>query len=133
MKQSFRTDKYSLDQKFLLSYLADYAGILTSFICLIHCWIMPLLLIFIPGLLLHNEFIHPVLCSIAMLSTVPIVADKTFKQQSVFYKSVLIIGNFIMLSIILLHDHLHFIEDLMLNTVGGSCLAYLHYMRIRKK
>ncbi len=134
MKQSSKENKHLLPYRgLLLINLADYTGIITSLICIVHCWIMPLVLVALPGLLIQNELIHPVLCSVAILSTLPLIFNKAFKLQSILFKVVLIVGNCMMLLILLAHDHLNFIQDLMLNTVGGVSLAYLHLVSIKWK
>ena len=116
-----------------LVYLADYSGLFASCLCFIHCWMLPLLLIFLPGLIIHNEWVHPVLCSIAIMSTVPLIFKKTFRLQSGFFQFTLGFGNIMMLIILLAHDHLSFTGELVLNTMGGLSLVYVHYNNLRMK
>ncbi|MBL0740612.1 MerC domain-containing protein [Chryseolinea lacunae] len=115
-----------------LVLLADFSGLFASGLCFIHCWALPLLLIFLPGLITHNELVHPVLCSLSMVSTAPMLFKKTFRQQSIFFRSALALGNLMMLIILLAHDSLPFVAEIVLNTVGGLCLIVVHYNSLRR-
>ncbi|MBC7937880.1 MAG: MerC domain-containing protein [Rhizobacter sp.] len=116
-----------------LIYLADCSGLFASCLCFIHCWMLPLLLIFIPGLKGDNEWVHPVLCIIALLSTIPMVFKKTFSRQTVLFQFAMVFGNVIMLIILLKHSHLSFRVEMLLNTMGGLSLAYVHYINLGSK
>ncbi len=124
---------FEKSRKYSLVYLADYSGLFASCLCFLHCWILPLLLIFIPGLLTKNEMVHPVLCGIAMVSTAPLLFKKKFRLQNVFFQFALGLGNILMLLIFFAHDHLTFMGELILNSVGGVSLVYVHYNNLRKK
>jgi hypothetical protein len=93
----------------------------------------PLLLIFLPGLIIGNELVHPVLCSVAIISTMPIILKKGFRLQSGFFQFTLGYGNIIMLIILVAHDYLSFTSELLLNTMGGLALVYVHYHNLKMK
>lgn len=116
-----------------LIYLSDYSGLFASCLCFIHCWMLPLLLIFLPGLKGDNEWVHPVLCSIALLSTIPMVFKKTFSRQTVLFRFAVVFGNVIMLIILLKHSLLSFRLEMLLNTMGGLSLAFVHANNLRMK
>ncbi len=114
-----------------LSRLADYSGLTVSFLCFVHCWSMPLLLLFMPALLADHELVHPVLCSAAIISTLPMVLSGKIRYQTVFFKFALVLGNVIMLVILLAHAYFPPLMEVLLNTAGGGCLMYVHYVRIK--
>lgn len=113
--------------------LADLSGLFTSCLCFIHCLTLPLLLVFLPSLILYNKMIHPVLCCMAILSTLPMLFKKTVRQQSIFFQVALASGCFLMLVILFAHDHLSFAGELALNTTGGLSLAFAHYQNLKKE
>lgn len=115
-----------------LAYLADFSGLVASGLCFIHCWLLPLLLFILPGLLPYNEFVHPALCSAAILSTTPMLFKKQFRRQGHFLKFALALGNTMMLLILLTHDHLSFLSELVLNTIGGLSLIIVHYNNLKR-
>jgi len=119
-------------RKFNLAYLADFIGLLAAGLCFVHCWLLPVLLIFLPGLLAYNEWVHPALCSLAILSTMPVLYNKTFRHQSRFLQFALVLGNVMMLLILLTHDQLPFMGELVLNTIGGVSLIIVHYNNLRR-
>ncbi len=116
-----------------LIYLADCSGLLASSLCFIHCWMLPLLLIFLPGLQADHEWVHPVLCGIALLSTIPILLKKTFRTQAALFQFALVFGTIVMAILFLLHSHLSFRVEMMLNTIGGFSLAYVHLNNLGMK
>ncbi|MBC7887325.1 MAG: MerC domain-containing protein [Ferruginibacter sp.] len=124
---------YKYFRKSNLIYLADYSGLFASCLCFIHCWVLPFLIIFLPGLLLHDVWVHPVLCSVAILSTVPMVVNKSFRQQTGLFQFAIVFGNIIMLIILFSHDHLSFRVELLLNTIGGLSLGLVHYKTLKMK
>lgn len=124
---------YQYFRKSSLIYLADYSGLLASCLCFIHCWLLPLVLILLPGLIQYNGWIHPFLCSIALLSTLPMLLKKTFSRQSTFVQSAVVFGNIIMLIIIFKRNQLSVTVEVLLNTIGGLCLVYAHYSNLKKK
>lgn len=124
---------YIFFRKSKLIYMADYSGLVASCLCFIHCWMLPLFLIFLPGLKNFNDWVHPVLCGIALLSSIPMLFKKTISQRRGFFQFALGFGNIIMLIILFTHDHLSFTHELLLNTIGGLSLAYVHYNSLSMK
>ena len=116
-----------------LIYWADYSGLFASCLCFVHCMALPLLLIFLPGLLTHDVWVHPVLCSIAIMCTAPVVLKETFSQQNGFFQFAVGSGTIIMLIILFAHDHLSLKIESLLNTIGGLCLVYAHYNNLGMK
>lgn len=123
---------FEKSQHSTLVLLADISGLFASSLCFIHCWALPLFLIFLPGLMTHNELVHPVLCCMAMLSTAPLLFKKDFRLQSVWFRLAFILGNSMMLLILVLHDLLPFVGELTLNTLGGLCLLIVHFNSLRR-
>jgi hypothetical protein len=58
---------------------------------------------------------------------------KTFSRHGGFFQFALVVGNTIMLIIFLNHHHLSAEVDLLLNTIGGLSLAYVHLKNLRMK
>jgi hypothetical protein len=114
-------------RKFNAGLVADYAGLLASGLCFIHCWMLPLLLIFVPGLMIDSELAHPVLCSIAIVSNAPLLFKKKTRLQSWIFQIALVAGNVMMILILFAHDHFTFAGELVLSSIGGLCLIYVHY------
>jgi hypothetical protein len=115
------------------THIADFSGLLASCLCFIHCWALPVWLIFLPGFVQYNEMVHPVLCTIAMVSTAPLLFKKTFRMQSTIFKYALISGNTMMLIILFAHDHLFFTSEILINSIGGLCLVYVHCYNLKTR
>lgn len=111
--------------------ISDFTGIIASTLCFIHCWTLPALLIFLPGLMVHIEWVHPVLGSIAILSTIPLLVKKSYKNQSKSFLIALITGNLMLLIILLGHEHLHFANEILISTLGGLLLVFVHFKNLR--
>lgn len=115
------------------TYLADISGVFVSGLCFIHCWVFPVLASFLPGLIAGDEMVHPVFCSVAILSTMPILITKKFRNQGVLYQFAAVLGAVIMMVVLLAHDRLSFRGELLLNTMGGLSLVYVHCNNLNRK
>jgi len=69
----------------------------------------------------------------ALLSTIPIAFKKMFSRQSVFFQFALVLGNIIMLTVLFTHDHLSVTVEMLLNSIGGLSLAYVHFNNLKMK
>ena len=120
-------------QRLNIFRLVDYIGLVASSLCFVHCWLLPIFFIFVPGLMINNKWVHPLLCGTAIMSTIPLVVKKTFGQHSSIMKFSVVLGNILMLITLLLHEGLSFRVEVLLNTIGGLCLTYVHYRNIKMK
>ena len=111
----------------------DYTGIIASFLCFIHCWTLPLLLIVLPGLMTHNEWVNPVLDSIAIFSTIPILLNKSYKNHDKGFLFALIVGNLMLFILLFGHDHLNLVNEILISSTGGISLIYVHFKNLRFK
>ncbi|MGK7394199.1 MAG: MerC domain-containing protein [Candidatus Cyclobacteriaceae bacterium M3_2C_046] len=117
-----------------LSHWTDYTGIAASVLCFVHCWALPVIILFLPGVMIHNELVHPVLGGVAVLSTFPLFWKKSLKNLEKPIIAAMIMGNLLLLTLLLSHDHLSFTNELLLSTAGGSLLVFVHYrhLNVRK-
>ena len=111
----------------------DYTGIIASFLCFIHCWTLPLLLMVLPGLMTHNEWVHPVLGGIAIFSTIPLLLNKSYKNHGKSFLLALGMGNFMLFIILFGHDYLNFVNEILISSTGGLSLIYVHFKNLRVK
>ena len=118
-------------KKSALSHWSDYAGIAASVVCFVHCWALPAIVVLLPGLMTHNELAHPIFGGAAILSTIPLFFKHSFKNLNKWVFWLMLLGNLILLAMLLSHDHLNLISEVLLSTVGGSILIFVHYRHIR--
>ena len=126
---------------------ADKVGIALSIVCLIHCLLGPILLIFLPQLSksLGHEYFHWII----LLLIVPIAAwsfIKSYQSHKIVRPLQLgVVGvMFLVLGILipeLLGGHTHEIESSALSlesletaftVLGGMILAYAHYVNLKQ-
>ena len=110
----------------------DWMGMITSGICLVHCWALPLLLVALPGLSMHERLIHPLLGSFAILSTILFIKNNHHRYSGRHVMAALITGNLLILfTILLAPSTLSHTTETGLNTAGGMFLVFAHYKSFR--
>lgn len=118
-------------KKTAFSHWSDYTGIAASVLCFVHCWALPVVILFLPGVMAHNELVHPFLGGAAVLSTLPLFRKKSLGRLNKQVLMAMIFGNLMLLAMLLSHDHLNFISEMILSTAGGSLLVFVHYRHLR--
>lgn len=116
--------------KWKRSALVDWLGLIVSGLCFVHCWIMPVMLLFLPGLIHAEALVHPILGASALLSSAFIL---TCHKPGRMLRNIVIFSNVLIL-VPLFFEHgwsLHVLERTF-NTTGSVLLMFVHYFNLKQ-
>lgn len=108
----------------------DVIGLIVSGLCLVHCWIMPVLLLILPGFIYMETLMHPLLGGLALLSSIIIIAIQ--KTKLMIWGSLILSNALILTPLFFAHDCILHALERTFNTAGSVLLIFTHYYNVRQ-
>lgn len=114
---------------------ADIVGMLLSFICMLHCLLLPVIVVLgIAGehWMLNDEWTHTIMLGLVIPISGVALAGGWLRHRSLFVLGLGVAGmTLLAIAALYLHDHVGPWSDAMVTTIGGGLLALAHWRNRR--
>lgn len=133
------SDNYNLKEKrgagstgIVLSQVVDRLGLFFSSVCLVHCWIFPLVVAIFPTIPFAGEWLHPMLTAVAVGASVLLVVCNELIRRKIVLMGLLLTGNLCLIAGGWQIEWMSAPAETLLNTTGSLCLLTVHYNGFRR-